>query len=116
MHLVPVGTQRPDKERFFLGDLGLTRWMYGTVRPTVIPIDASRVVAIAPDYVNPEYELPRAREEVTTLGQLLARGPRSAADPVELRQAIADGFVAVTPLHLDLTHESSLATLAGRYP
>ena len=92
VHLVPVGTQRPDKERFFLGDLGLTRWMYGTVRPTVIPIDASRVVAIAPDYVNPKYELPRAREEVTTLGQLLARGPRSAADPVELRQAIADGF------------------------
>ena len=92
VHLVPVGTQRPDKERFFLGDLGLTRWMYGTVRPTVIPIDARRVVAIAPDYVNPKYELPRAREEVTTLGQLLARGPRSAADPVELRQVIADGF------------------------
>ncbi|WP_347978038.1 CHAT domain-containing protein [Microbacterium sp. ProA8] len=92
VHLVPVGTQRPDKERFFLGDLGLTRWMYGTVRPTVIPIDASRVIAIAPDYVNPKYELPRAREEVTTLGQLLARSPRSAADPVELRHAIADGF------------------------
>ena len=31
-------------------------------------------------------------------------------------EAIADGFVAVTPLHLDLTHESSLAALAGRYP
>ena len=31
-------------------------------------------------------------------------------------EAIADGFVAVTPLHLDLTHESSLKALAGRYP
>ena len=31
-------------------------------------------------------------------------------------EAIADGFVAVTPLHLDLTHEGSLETLAGRYP
>ena len=30
-------------------------------------------------------------------------------------EAIADGFVAVTPLHLDLTHDASLATLAGRY-
>lgn len=30
-------------------------------------------------------------------------------------EAIADGFVAVTPLHLDLTHESSLGELAGRY-
>ena len=29
-------------------------------------------------------------------------------------EAIADGFIAVTPLHVDLTHESSLASLAGR--
>ncbi len=30
-------------------------------------------------------------------------------------EAIADGFVAVTPLHLDLTHEGSLDILARRY-
>lgn len=30
-------------------------------------------------------------------------------------EAIADGFVSVTPLHLDLTHEPSLATLASRF-
>jgi 5'-nucleotidase len=30
-------------------------------------------------------------------------------------EAVADGFVAVTPLHLDLTHEPSLATLASLY-
>ena len=30
-------------------------------------------------------------------------------------EAIADGYVAVTPLHLDLTHRSSLAMLAERY-
>jgi len=30
-------------------------------------------------------------------------------------EAVADGFVSVTPLHLDLTHEPSLATLADRY-
>ena len=30
-------------------------------------------------------------------------------------EAIADGYVAVTPLHLDLTHEASLATLGARY-
>lgn len=30
-------------------------------------------------------------------------------------EAIADGFVAVTPLQLDLTHDASLATLAERY-
>ncbi len=30
-------------------------------------------------------------------------------------EAIADGYVAVTPLHLDLTHESSLETLQGRF-
>ena len=30
-------------------------------------------------------------------------------------EAIADGYVSVTPLHLDLTHEPSLAALAGRF-
>ena len=30
-------------------------------------------------------------------------------------EAIADGYVAVTPLHLDLTHEASLAALGARY-
>jgi hypothetical protein len=92
VHPVPVGRQRPDPDRYFLGDLGLTRWMYGTARPTVVPVDVTRVVAIAPEYVNPKYALPRAREEIQTLGELLAESPRSAADPGELRRAIADGF------------------------
>lgn len=30
-------------------------------------------------------------------------------------EAIADGYVTVTPLHLDLTHDSSLGELAARY-
>ncbi len=30
-------------------------------------------------------------------------------------EAIDDGFISVTPLHLDLTHEPSLARLAGLY-
>ncbi|HET9426841.1 MAG TPA: 5'/3'-nucleotidase SurE [Allosphingosinicella sp.] len=30
-------------------------------------------------------------------------------------EAIADGFVSVTPLHLDLTHEGSLSELTERY-
>jgi 5'-nucleotidase len=30
-------------------------------------------------------------------------------------EAIADGYVAVTPLHLDLTHQPSLARLAELY-
>jgi 5'-nucleotidase len=30
-------------------------------------------------------------------------------------EAISDGFISVTPLHLDLTHEASLAQLAERY-
>ena len=31
-------------------------------------------------------------------------------------EAIADGYVAVTPLHLDLTHEESLGRLRALYP
>lgn len=30
-------------------------------------------------------------------------------------EAVADGYIAVTPLHLDLTHQSSLALLASVY-
>ena len=30
-------------------------------------------------------------------------------------EAVADGYVAVTPLHLDLTHEPSLEKIAARY-
>jgi 5'-nucleotidase len=30
-------------------------------------------------------------------------------------EVIADGFIAVTPLMVDLTHYASLDTLAGRY-
>jgi 5'-nucleotidase len=30
-------------------------------------------------------------------------------------EAISDGFISVTPLHVDLTHEGSLAQLAERY-
>ncbi len=30
-------------------------------------------------------------------------------------EAIADGYVAVTPLHLDLTHEESLGRLGALY-
>ncbi|MCW1427669.1 5'/3'-nucleotidase SurE [Novosphingobium sp. JCM 18896] len=30
-------------------------------------------------------------------------------------EAIADGYISVTPLQLDFTHEASLASLAGRY-
>jgi 5'-nucleotidase len=30
-------------------------------------------------------------------------------------EAIADGFISVTPLQLDLTHEGSMASLAARY-
>jgi 5'-nucleotidase len=31
-------------------------------------------------------------------------------------EAIDDGYVSVTPLHLDLTHEPSLAALRSRLP
>jgi len=31
-------------------------------------------------------------------------------------EAIGDGFISVTPLHLDLTHDASLAELATRFP
>ena len=41
-----------------------------------------------------------------------ATGAPAAATDLE---AVADGYVSVTPLHLDLTHRGSMATLAALY-
>ena len=41
-----------------------------------------------------------------------ASGPTSIKDHLE---SIADGYVTVTPLHLDLTHDASLAGLVTRF-
>jgi 5'-nucleotidase len=30
-------------------------------------------------------------------------------------ETVADGFISVTPLHLDLTHDPSIAALADRF-
>nr|MCU0728852.1 5'/3'-nucleotidase SurE [Sphingopyxis sp.] len=30
-------------------------------------------------------------------------------------EAIADGYIAITPLHVDLTHDASLATLKAQF-
>ncbi|RDE06217.1 5'/3'-nucleotidase SurE [Sphingomonas aracearum] len=42
------------------------------------------------------------------------RMTHTAAHDTDL-EAIADGFISVTPLHLDLTHTGSLASLAATY-
>ncbi len=44
----------------------------------------------------------------------LGRVPHTPTDTTDL-DAVADGYVAVTPLHLDLTHGPSLATLGEVY-
>ncbi|HEX8641464.1 MAG TPA: 5'/3'-nucleotidase SurE [Allosphingosinicella sp.] len=41
--------------------------------------------------------------------------PHTAGHDTDL-EAVADGYVAVTPLHLDHTHESSLERMAELYP
>ncbi len=42
----------------------------------------------------------------------IAHTPGHATD----LEAVADGYVAVTPLHLDLTHDASLETIGALYP
>ena len=61
---------------------------------------------------------------------LIRRPPASLADRIDAvigavtlglvaatadLEAIADGFIAVTPLQLDFTHDASLASLSQRY-
>ena len=44
----------------------------------------------------------------------LAQVPQTPAHATDL-EAVADGYVSVTPLHLDLTHHASLDRLKGAY-
>jgi 5'-nucleotidase len=44
----------------------------------------------------------------------LASVPQTPAHETDL-EAVADGYVSVTPLHLDLTHHASLDRLKGAY-
>ncbi|WP_203581785.1 CHAT domain-containing protein [Microbacterium hibisci] len=67
VHPVRVGDGDPDDASYFLGDQGLTRWLWGTPRPVELSVQGDRVIGIAPDYADPNLKLTATKDEVSAL-------------------------------------------------
>lgn len=91
VHLVPPEGQPGDSHTHFLGDKGLTRWVYDTARPIEVPVRTARVVAVAPEYADPGLQLARTQEEVKALRTELGEDARTAATPAELSALLTEG-------------------------
>lgn len=76
----------------FLADMGLTRWIYDTARPTEIPVRSDRVLAVAPDYEDTLLHLPRAGDEVEALAAHVRATATPVAGPRDLSTRVAAGF------------------------
>ena len=92
VHLVPPSGSRDDVRTNFLGDKGLTRWVYDTARPTELPVRVDRVIGIAPDYTDPDLKLARTQEELRALRKYLTGQGRVVETKDDLRKAIKEGF------------------------
>ncbi|WP_109210511.1 MULTISPECIES: CHAT domain-containing protein [Microbacterium] len=87
VHLVRVGDADPDDASYFLGDQGLTRWLWGTPRPTELSVQVDRVIGIAPDYADPGLKLTATEEEVRAL---YACFERDVPPPLLTRDEVSD--------------------------
>jgi hypothetical protein len=92
VHLRPPDGEAGDGESYFLADMGLTRWIYDTARPTEIRVRSDRVLAVAPDYAVPSLRLQRAVNEVRELTARVGVTPTPVADPRELSARVTAGF------------------------
>jgi hypothetical protein len=92
VHLVPPSGRPDDVRTNFLGDKGLTRWVYDTARPTELPVRVDRVIGIAPDYADPDLKLARTQEELRALRKYLTGQGRVVETKDDLRTAIKEGF------------------------
>ncbi|MFB7894089.1 CHAT domain-containing protein [Microbacterium sp. NPDC056044] len=92
VHLARVGEAERDDDSHFLGDKGLTRWLWGTTQPTRFTVAAARAVAIAPDYTDAALKLPATQQEVAELRKRLALMPDGPVTRDEVRTRIEAGF------------------------
>lgn len=92
VHLVRVGEAAHDDTSLFLADKGMTRWLWGTRRPTRLAVAADRAVAIAPLYDDETLRLSGTEDEVQALAVALTKKPLGAVTRAEVRERIGSGF------------------------
>ncbi|MCA1654669.1 MAG: 5'/3'-nucleotidase SurE [Sphingomicrobium sp.] len=111
-----------------------TEWAARVLAPLIkAPVAPGTLVnvnfpAVAPEEVRGVRVCPQGRRDYGRAEVLERRDPRGfpyfwfALGPAQETprhdtdlEAIADGFISVTPLHLDMTHDPSIAALRGRF-
>jgi hypothetical protein len=101
VHLKPPGQTKLPKETVFLGQLGLTRWLYGTPRhkkaPLTLRVDAGRARTVVPTYADPQWHLAQLPEEAEAVRARFDAVPVEAH--TEALQALLEGPAAFDLLH-----------------
>jgi hypothetical protein len=67
VHLKAPGAKTLPKQTYFLGQMGLVRWLYGTRPPLTLRIRKGQARFVIPDYPAPEWALPETANERTYL-------------------------------------------------
>jgi hypothetical protein len=63
VHLKAPGARTLPKQTYFLGQMGLVRWLYGTRPPLTLRIRKGQARFVIPDYPAPEWALPETANE-----------------------------------------------------
>jgi hypothetical protein len=106
VHLKAPGSKTLPDEDFFLGQMGLVRWLYGTRPPFELAVRERRARYVIPDYPDPDWALPETINErqylETTFG---ARAIEPHLNPV--RRALS------APGTFDLLHFAGHGSARG---
>lgn len=96
VHLTPPDDLDDDGRSRFLGEYGLTRWVYDTAHPTELQIARSRIRFVCPDYSEHRLRLTHTADERRLL---IERFTAAAVDPDD-----ADHLTALMQEGFDLLH------------
>lgn len=75
VHLKDPDTGRLPSETYFLGQMGLLRWQWGSWPPESLLLRSGRVRYVIPDYPDPQYQLPETGDERLFLEQQFGATP-----------------------------------------
>ena len=112
VHLHAPGQALPGDEQYFLGQLGLTRWLHAAGwPPEVLRLRPGKGRYIIPHYPHPEYQLPAAEQEEPFLREEL-QAKRVAPTAQAVRKLMQE------PGELDFLHfaghgEATLGNIAN---
>ncbi|HET8779817.1 MAG TPA: hypothetical protein VFM66_07070, partial [Agromyces sp.] len=92
VHLTPPDDLDDDEKSRFLGEYGLTRWVYDTAHPTELRIARSRIRFVCPDYSEHRLRLTHTADERRLLIERFTAAPVDPDDADHLTALMQEGF------------------------